>query len=297
MAVEERLGLEAGDRWLASLSPAHVGGLALITRAALLGSCVVVRDSLRPSLLAELIDEGAITHASLVPTMLHQLLEVWGGREVPQTLRCLLIGGAAAPETLVERALGSGFPVALTYGLTEASSQVATAPPESVRKDPRSVGSPLPGIEVRSAADGELLVRGDTVARVEADSDGWLHTGDLGEVDGMGRIRLRGRRSDRIISGGENVDPQEVEALLRVVPGVVEVAVVGVPDEKWGERVVAAVVSSRDGDPTEEELAGLVRTALSPAKRPRNFVFLDALPLNANGKVDRAGLRRLFQPS
>jgi acyl-CoA synthetase (AMP-forming)/AMP-acid ligase II len=135
------------------------------------------------------------------------------------------------------------------------------------------------------------------VAAEAVAEDGWLHTGDLGVLDADGRLTLMGRLTDRIITGGENVDPAEVEALLRAFPGVEEVVVVGVPDSRWGERVVAAVVAPRSGTPTEEELAALARSSLSPAKRPRNFVFLEALPRNPNGKVDRARVRRLFQPA
>lgn len=294
-ASRERLGLAPSDRWLGSLSPAHVGGLALLTRAAALGSGVVLRGAFRAETFLALAEEGAITHASLVPTMLHQVLAALGKGRAPPSLRCVLLGGAPAPEALLAEALAAGFPMALTYGLTEASSQVATAEPDLVLRKPGTVGAPLPGVEVSVAEEGELLVRGPTVAPGLADGDGWLRTGDLARMDGDGHLWIVGRASDRIISGGVKVDPAEVEAVLSGHPGVLEAAVVGLPDPEWGERVVAAVVSVHGRGPSEAELGEKVRAALSAAKWPRAWRFVEALPRNATGKVDREGVRALFR--
>ena len=292
--ARERLDLSSSDRWLASLSIAHVGGLVLVFRAALVGSGLVLRGSFQAESFASLVEAGAISHASLVPTMLHQFLELWGDKPAPDTLRCLLIGGAGAEGALVRRALAQGFPLALTYGLTEASSQVATAPPSLVREKPGTVGMPLSGVEVRLASDGEMLVRGDTVALGEMGEDGWLRTGDLARQDEEGHLWVTGRISHRILSGGVNVDPAEVEAVIRTHPGVLEVAVVGLPDPKWGEEVAAAVVVREGSSLPAGELDRLVRAALSPAKRPRVFQMIPALPRNPNGKVDREKVRSLF---
>ena len=292
--ARERLSLGPSDRWLASLSPAHVGGLALVSRAALLGSSMVFAGGFNAKVFLELVTEGVITHASLVPTMLHQFLDLWGNREAPPGLRCLLIGGARADENLVERALALRFPIALTFGLTEASSQVATAPPELVRAKPGTVGAPLPGVDLRISAGGEILVRGPIVAPGQEEEDGWLHTGDLGHLDPEGHLWVTGRVSLRIISGGVNVDPAEVEAVLRTYPGVKEVVVVGLPDDEWGERVVAALVSENPEGIHAEGLDRLARAVLSPPKRPRDFRVVDELPRNANGKVDRSRVRSLF---
>lgn len=291
----EALDLRPSDRWLASLSIAHVGGLALVTRAALLGSSLVLRGPFEPETFHSLAARGEITHASLVPTMLHGLLLSRPGAPVPPTLRCLLIGGAPAGEALVRAALEAGFPISLTYGLSEATSQVATAPPSLVRQKIGSVGSPLPGVEVRIDATGELLVRGPTVAPGQASADGWLHTGDLARQDGDGHLWITGRLSDRIITGGVNVHPTEVERVLLAHPGVSDVAVVGVPDPRWGERVVAAVVESGSGGGSLEELEAWVRSELSKDKRPREIRILESLPLNPNGKVDRGKVRDLFR--
>jgi O-succinylbenzoic acid--CoA ligase len=294
-ASETRLSLRPSDRWLGSLSPAHVGGVALITRAAIVGSSIVLQGSFDAVALEALAAEGAITHASLVPTMLHRYLEAAGGLPVPETLRCLLIGGAPVPTALVDTALDSGIPLGLTYGLTEASSQVATAEPGLVRRKPGTVGRPLPGVEVGLGDGGEILVRGATVAPGQVEADGWLHTGDLGSVDDEGHLWVTGRASDRIISGGLSVDPSEIAAVLESHPIVEEAVVVGVPDEEWGETIAAAVVLFQDVAPSRvSELDALAGSVLSSGKRPRAFRVVSSFPRNANGKVDREAIRSLF---
>jgi O-succinylbenzoic acid--CoA ligase len=303
-ASAERLGLGADDVWLASLSPAHVGGLALLTRALLLGSRLVVRGAFEAAATSALIDGTgappgvAVSHLSVVPTQLLRLLEARGEVAPPPSLRCVLVGGAGAPAGLLHRALALGWPVALTYGLTEATSQVATAPPELVRRKPGTVGRPLAGVEVRVGEDGEILARGATLASDYVppgedllDADGWLHTGDLGRLDADSDLWVTGRRSDRIVSGGVTVDAVEVEEALRAYPAVRDAAVVGLPDPEWGERVAAWVEPAAGGEePSAEELGGWLRERLAPAKLPRVIRVAPGLPRNANGKVDRAAV-------
>jgi O-succinylbenzoic acid--CoA ligase len=304
--TRRRLGLLPTDVWYASLLPSHVGGLALLVRAAILGCGLVLRGHFAVDEFRALLATGGITHASLVPTMLRRLLDADAGASAPSDLRCLLLGGAHTPGELVGRALAAGYPVALTYGLTEATSQVATAPPDLVRRGSRSVGTPLYGVEVRIGPHGGIHVRGPTVSPgligggSLVDEDGWLHTNDLGHLDAEGHLHVVGRGSDRIISGGVNVDPQEVEAVLRRHPGVKDACVVGLPDETWGERVAALIVD--DGAPgmvvsPSGALLDWVRGELSAAKRPRTILLVDQLPLNANGKVDRAAARDLLTPN
>jgi len=301
-ASRARLGLGPDDRWLLALSAAHIGGLALVLRAAFLGSTLVTRGAFSPAGFDRLIDAGRVTHVSLVPTMLLRAVEQRAGRPPPPSLRCVLVGGARTPPELVERALAAGFPLALTYGMTEACSQIATAPPELVRSDPRTVGAPMPGVELRIDPAGEILVRGAVVASTYVgtsepltDGEGWLHTGDLGQLDAQGHLRITGRRTDRILTGGMNVDPAEVEDVLRQHECVEDVAVVGIPDAEWGERVCAAVVAIGGGEPSAESVELLARERLTGAKIPRRIVFVEALPRNENGKVDRAAVRGLIQ--
>jgi o-succinylbenzoate---CoA ligase len=305
----QRLRLDPLDVWLATLSPAHVGGLALMHRAAVVGCPVLTRPRFDAQEFLELADQGAFTHASVVPTMLLHLLELRGDDAAPRGLRCLLVGGARTPTELLGRALVRRWPVALTYGLTEATSQVATAPPELVRRKPGTVGPPLPGVGVAlgerdASGTGEILVRGPTVAllppgnrtpSVRMDAAGWLHTGDLGRLDEDGDLWITGRLSDRIVSGGVTVDPAEVEEVLGGHPAVGEVAVVGLSDPEWGERVVAALTARDPGHPPmAAELDAWCRERLGPGKRPRTFRILEGFPRNPNGKVDRRALRSLL---
>lgn len=305
-AAADRLGLGASDVWLASLSPAHVGGLATITRSILLGGVLVTPGSHDTARLSDLLDGSDAaaesgrppTHVSLVPTQLLRLLDHRGDRPAPLGLRCALIGGAHAPASLVERAIDAGWPVALTYGATEMSSQIATAPPEVVRAAPGTVGRPLAGVEVHVGEDGELRARGATralgyVGRGAgplADDEGWYRTGDLGRIDGEGLLWITGRRIDRIVSGGVTIDAVEVEEELRAHPTVIDACVVGVPDEEWGERV-GAWVEPVEGELDLEELDRHLRERLSAAKLPRIWHVAAAIPRNANGKVDRAAVR------
>ena len=312
-AVGRRLDLHPDDAWYASLSLAHIGGMALVHRALAAGSRVVVRGAYRREVLVELIEAGRITHVSLVPTMLGRLLDAGLPRPIPASLRCVLVGGTGAPPPLVERALAAGLPVALTYGMTEACSQVASAPPALVRAKPGTAGPPLDGAELRIAPDGEIEVCGEMVARAyhpgdRAEAgvvgekpmtgrDGWYCTGDLGRLDSDCHLCVAGRKSHRIVSGGVNVEPAEVERVFAAHPGVAEAAVVGLPDPEWGERVAAGVVPARGCDLRVDALLAHCREGLGPAARPGTLVVLDALPRNPNGKVDRARLAALLQGS
>lgn len=316
-AVAERLDLRRTDRWLASLNLAHVGGLAMAVRAIYMGNRVILRPHFDAEETRGLLEAGRITHASLVPTMLRRLLGAWGDGRAPEGVRCLLIGGDHAPESLVRRALDRGWPIAVTYGLTEATSQVCTAPPDLVWEKPGTCGPPLDGVRVRIGKGGEILVSGETLAEgllgdngPLTDADGWLHTGDAGEFDHDGHLRVTGRLSDRIVTGGVNVDPVVVEEAIRGYPGVRDAAVVGLPDEQWGERVVAAVEWESDdvvppppGEPDRPRalhaaqraaLDAHCRGLLSSPFRPRGFSEV-RLPRNANGKVDRGRVRELLE--
>ena len=299
-AASARLSLGPHDRWLATLELAHIGGLMLVLRAAATSASLVVQGRFLADKAAGLIASRSIPHASLVPTMLQQLIEA-AGNGPTHALGCLLVGGAGCPRGLIEKALGAGMPLALSYGMTETTSQAATAPPALVREKPGTVGAPLQGLDVRVGESGEVKIRGSTVAAgyVGAelsvlDSDGWLATGDLGEMDGDGHLWISGRVSDRIVTGGVNVDPAEVEGVLLRHDGVLDVAVVGLPDDPWGEVVAAAVVRAVGEDPSPAELGSLARACLATAKVPRRWLFLAEIPRNANGKIDRDAVRLGF---
>jgi O-succinylbenzoic acid--CoA ligase len=293
------LGSEPGQAWLGCLPLFHVGGLALLTRAAEYGARVVLQDGFEPVQVAAALERERVTHLSVVPTGLRRLLQVHAGR-APATLRAVLVGGGPSPLGLLAEARARGWPVLQTYGLTEACSQVATERPGEA--DGMSSGRPLAGTEVR-VVDGELQVRGPTVMRGYAGdaaanaraftADGWLRTGDLGELDGSGRVVVHARRTDLVLTGGENVYPAEVEAVILSLPGVEDAAVSGVPDEEWGQRVAAAVVSTAGVTPALLEQH--CRAHLAGYKVPRRWKVVPGLPRNAGGKVDRVALRNLLQ--
>ncbi len=312
-----RLGVQPGDRWLLTLPLYHVGGLSILFRSALYGTAVVLSEedgSFDPQRLWETLHRQRVTLVSLVPTQLHRLLDAVDDLP-PAHLRLILLGGAAAPPDLLQRALERGFPVATTYGLTEATSQVATALPDQVRRKPGTVGRPLLYTQVRVVDEdgrdcpagtiGEVLVRGRTVfqgydgdpgATARALRDGWLHTGDLGYLDVDGDLWVVNRRSDLIVTGGENVYPAEVERVLRAHPAVAEAAVVGVPDAEWGQRVAAAVVLRAEVSITDLETH--CRRHLAGYKTPRLWRFVEDLPRTASGKIQRPALTALFtQPT
>lgn len=295
-ASQERLRNGAEDLWLLTLPLFHVGGLSVLWRSAAAGGAVVLHDRFDAHEAARAMQTGRVTMASLVPTMLHRILGTEPG-PFPW-LRAVLLGGAAAPRSLVERAFAAGLPVLATYGMTEACSQVATVAPGEQEASLVSVGRPLDGMSVtielpnRDGA-GEILVDGPAVSSgyaFEAPRSGPLRTGDIGRFDVHGRLVVLGRSDDVIVSGGENVVPSAVEAVLGAHPALAEVAVLGVPDAEWGEIVVAVVVPGEE-TPTIAELDRFAGRRLAPAQRPRRWHVVDDLPLLPNGKIDRRAVR------
>ncbi len=271
------LGLDPAERWLCPMPLTHVGGLSIPVRSVIYGTTAVLHGRFETErVLAELMDpERRTTLVSLVPTMLGRLLEA--GLERPPRLRWALVGGGPIAPSLLQRAVEAGVPVAPTYGMTEACSQIAT------------FGWSLPGIEVRIAKD-EVLVRGPVVAASALSGDGWLHTGDLGALDGRGRLTINGRKAETIVTGGENVAPQEIEAALLAHPDVADAVVIGRPDPEWGEAVTALVVA-RDGQSVDPEaLRTHCRSRLAAFKVPKTVELVDRLPRSAAGKLLRGEL-------
>ena len=276
------LGLDPDERWLCPLPLSHVGGLSILVRSAIYGTTAVLHDGWDTERVARALREERITLASLVPTMVARLVE--HGVEAP-ALRCALIGGGPLPVPVAERARAAGLPVAQTYGLTEACSQVTTSAPG----EPETAGPPLVCTRVEIAADGEILVAGATVAPGAVADDGFLHTGDRGALDERGRLVVTGRKADTIVTGGENVAPAEVEAALLAHPAVAEAAVHGRPDEEWGEAVIAKVVLRAEADPAV--IRDHTATLLARFKVPKAVEVVDDLPRTASGKIKRRDLR------
>jgi len=288
------LGWIPGDRWLLGMPPAHVGGLSILTRSLIARRTVVLAPGrFEPLLVAERMAREGVTLLSVVPTMLQRLLDLDPPWAPHPELRAVLVGGAPLSQTLRRRAVERGVPALATYGCTEACSQIATQNLTQVGES--GCGAPLAGVDLRIER-GEIQVRGDMLMRGylggdEASDtwthDGWLRTGDCGEFLSGGQLQVLGRLDDVIVTGGENVSPQEVESWLETIPGVSSACVFGTPDAEWGELVAAAIVI----DPSRydrERLRTSMDEELAGHKRPRRIAVLDALPLNRSGKVDRA---------
>jgi O-succinylbenzoic acid--CoA ligase len=275
------LGLHPRERWLCTLPLVHVGGLGIILRSAIYGTTAVVHERFDTQAALAALMEEEITGVSVVATILTRLLDA--GLERPPALRCALAGGGPVPLALLQRARAAGVPVSQTYGLTEACSQVATQTPGEGRPDS---GPPLFCTRVALAGDGEILVSGPTVSG--AVQGGVLATGDLGELAQDGSLRVLGRKSDTIISGGENVAPSEVEAVLEEHPAVAEAAVYGVADERWGEAVHALVVARETL--SEADLRSHCAGRLASYKVPKSIIFTTVLPRTASGKLQRSAL-------
>jgi o-succinylbenzoate---CoA ligase len=284
------IGLDHRERWLCTLPCSHVGGLSILLRSAIYGTTAVVHERFDADRVLHALRDEEITLVSLVATTLARLLDA--GLTGPPTLRCALTGGGPVPGALIARARAAAVPVCLTYGLTEASSQVATTPIAAVDPDRLSAGPPLFCTRVGIAPDQEIVVRGPTVAPGAFASDGWLHTGDLGSLDDDGGLMVVGRKADTIVTGGENVAPAEVEAVLEAHPDVLEAAVIGRLDPQWGEAVTAIVVS-RPGSVIESEaLRAHCARALAPHKVPKRIVGTsEPLARTPSGKLLRGELR------
>lgn len=295
-----RLGVLPDDRWLLCLPMYHVGGLSIPIRTTIYGTTTVVHRGFDPDRVVDAVAEYSVTGVSLVPTMLDRLLSVGS---VPDSLRFALVGGGPASEELIERAGDAHVPVFPTYGMTEAASQIATATPPDVEAAPGTVGHPLVGTDIAildadgEPADtgerGEIAVSGWTLSPdvVDGDgtTDGWFRTGDVGYRDRDGLLFVTGRASEMIVTGGENVVPAVVREAILEHPTVDDAAVVGVPDEEWGERVAALVVSP--GGISARDIDTFLEGRLADFKRPKTIAFADVLPRTPSGTVDREAVR------
>ncbi|HEX2703503.1 MAG TPA: AMP-binding protein, partial [Solirubrobacteraceae bacterium] len=275
------LGLDPDERWLCTLPLVHVGGLSILIRSWLYGTTAVVHERFEAAAAVAALMDREITLVSVVATTLARLLDA--GLEHPPRLRCALAGGGPVPLALVERAAAAGVVVSQTYGLTETCSQVATQVPGQPAR--ANAGPPLFCAEVEIASDGEILVSGPMLS---PGVGGVLATGDLGELDGEGNLRVIGRKADTIITGGENVAPAEVEDALTRHPAVSEAGVYGAPDPEWGEAVHALVVlrAPVSIDALRQHCAAL----LASYQLPKEIAVVDALPRTASGKLLRRDL-------
>lgn len=311
MSSAYRIGTLPDDRWLCCLPLYHVGGLSIVLRCCLYGTTVVLQNGFDLAEIHQTLWAQNVALISLVPTMLYRMLDAT--MTSPPSLRLILLGGAASSPDLIERCRKSNIPVSVTYGLSEACSQVATALPERAYQKPGSVGKPLlftsvrivdeNGVQQPPGVYGEVIVSGPTVmsgyygneeATAKTLRNGELHTGDIGYFDEDGDLWLVQRRSDLIVSGGENVYPAEVEQALQQHPAVAAVCVVGVEHPEWGQQIAAAVVLRENANLDESELLAFSREHLAGYKQPRLIRFVSDLPQTASGKILRRAVHDLL---
>ena len=294
--------IDAKDVVLQLLPQFHCGGWNVQPLLAWWkGAKVVLERGFDAARLLDLISEKRVTTLMGVPQIYLFLAQEPRFADADlSSIRLAVVGGAPMPTALLQTWRERGVEIVQGYGLTEAAPNVLCLPPEDAMRKAGAAGKPYPFVEARVSDEGEVLVRGPNVfpgywrnpdATATVLRDGWLHTGDVAEVDDEGCFWLRGRLKDMYISGGENVYPAEVEEVLRAHPAVADAAVVGVADERWGEAGVAFVVTRAVVE--EQELLAHCGTRLARFKVPKRVRFLEALPLSAMNKVLKDELRAL----
>ncbi|MEZ5599434.1 MAG: AMP-binding protein, partial [Pseudomonadales bacterium] len=301
------------DRYLAALPMFHVGALTPLAVNVYRGATSIVMRSFDARLAWELIEREQLTSGLVVPAMLNFMLQVPDfQRHAFARMRWLMTGAAPVPVELMRRYFDLGIPILQVYGLTETCGPACVMDGENALRKVGSTGKSFFHTDVRVIDEsgatcapgqaGEVLVRGPHImleylnrpeATAESIRDGWLHTGDVAVMDAEGFVFIQDRIKDMIISGGENVYPAELEAVLMTHPDVVEAGVIGQPSERWGESPFAVVVAAC-ADLTAGEVLDYCRGKLAPFKQPKGIAFVDVIPRNPSGKILKRVLREQF---
>lgn len=298
------LGMNKADKWLIALPLFHVSGLSTMMKSVIYGMPIYLMKKFDVALVHEAIMDKQVTIVSVVTLMVQRLVEKLGTDKYPDTLRCFLLGGGPAPKVLLEKAKEKGVPVFQSYGMTETTSQIATLSPQDALGKIGSAGKPLlPAqlkiVEPGSDGVGEIVVKGPMVtsgyyknpaANEKTIVDEWLHTGDLGYLDEQGFLFVVDRRTDLIISGGENIYPSEIENALAKMPEIKEAGVTKREDATWGHVPVAYVVANESI--TEEQIFDFLSKHLAKYKLPKEIHFISELPRNASNKLVRNKLHK-----
>ncbi len=292
------LGIHTNDSWLCGVPLFHISGYSILIKSIVYGMKTYLMEKFHPVEANHILQTGKATIASVVTAMLSSMLQELNGI-YSESFRCMLLGGGPAPHSVLEECKKRSIPVFQTYGMTETASQIATLAPEDALRKVGSAGKPLfsCAVKIDGEKEGEILVNGPNVTpgylnRPEANEqsfeNGWFRTGDIGKLDSEGFLYVLDRRSDLIISGGENVYPAEIESILTGHPSVREAGVAGVPDKKWGS--VPAAFYTEKKAVTAQELADYCSKKLARYKVPAYFIKVDALPRNASNKLLRRDL-------
>jgi o-succinylbenzoate---CoA ligase len=308
------LGLMEQDRWLCTMPLFHISGYSILVRSVVYGMTVVLHDNFDEQMVIQDINKHNVTIMSVVSTMLARIINKLGEQKLPSTFRCMLLGGGPAPLSLLVKCQSNSIPVFQTYGMTETASQIVTLSPEYSLKKLGSAGKPLfpaqlkivdvDGTQLSNKEEGEIVVKGPNVTKGylyreditrEKIKDGWLATGDIGYLDDEGFLYVLDRRSDLIISGGENIYPAEIEGVLLANENIEDAGIIGIDDETWGQVPIAVVVSKVDSRGTEMEIISYCQQKLARYKVPKRIIFCDQLPRNAAKKLLRRVLRDQFE--
>ena len=296
---QKNLSVEKSDKWLLCMPPYHAGGLSIIYRSLILGNKFHIEDDFNSEKVIDLIMSEKINIVSMVPTMLNKIVYEMKDRNLiaPKSFKFVLCGGAKTPEELIFSSNNIGLRTLPTYGMTETSSQIATASPNDTFRPLNSVGKPLSKGSIKISKNSEIQVSGEMVAKYydEKVPKKWLQTGDYGYLDKDNYLFVKGRIDELIISGGENINPLEIEEFISKNKKIKECIVLGRTDEYWGEKVIAAIYS--DDDITLEEINSYL-DGLDKFKYPKDIVnFNKPLPKLHNGKLDRKKIKKIINES
>lgn len=307
------LGLSEDDCWFCGVPIFHISGLSILMRNVIYGMKVILVEKFEGEEANAMIQQKGVTIISVVAAMLNRMLLALGKEAYPESFRCMLLGGGPAPKSMLEECKEKGIPVYQTYGMTETSSQIVTLAPEYSLKKIGSAGKPLFPSQLKIMIDdrqagakeaGEIVVSGPNVTagylNREAETNrtiksGWLYTGDIGYLDEEGFLFVLDRRSDLIISGGENIYPAEIESVITQHPAVFEAGVTAKADERWGQVPAAFVVTHQEAIVSEKELIAYCREYLASYKVPNLVIFCDSLPRNASNKLSRRELKKRLE--
>ncbi|AQQ52744.1 o-succinylbenzoate--CoA ligase [Planococcus lenghuensis] len=298
IASSLNIGLGARDSWLCMVPLFHISGFSILMRSLIYGAEVRLYPKFDAANASDELIQGNVTHMSVVGVTLARILDELDNRQmaVSPNFRVMLAGGGPVAVSHIERAAAHGINVLQTYGMTETASQTTTLSPEDAADRPGSAGKPLFLYDVKIGAEDEILIKGPHVtagyigrfADVQPTEDGYLKTGDIGRIDAEGFLYVLDRRSDLIVSGGENIYPAEIENVLTGHPAVLEAGVCGIRDGKWGEVPAAFVVADTI---SAEELDAYCRERLASYKVPKRYSFVRELPRNASNKLLRRELK------
>jgi O-succinylbenzoic acid--CoA ligase len=307
------LELAAGDCWLLSLPLYHVGGLSILHRCALAGASVYITQGFNCEEINSLIEASRITHLSVVPIMVQRLIESRGDKPMPDMIKVILLGGAPAPQKMLEKIRQLRLPVLTTYGMTESASQITSMSPGDPEEKLSTSGKPLKYVQVRivdserrdlpPGVEGHIVFKGKSLfkgylnrdVQRKLSDDHWFVTGDKGYFDSDGYLTVTGRVDDMFVSGGENIYAGEIEVVCASYPYIRGCAVLAVDDAEWGKRPVLFVEPLETAEFKEQDMLEYLKTALPRIKIPEKIIPLDQLPRAAIGKIDYAALRELYQ--